>query len=212
MAGTPTDIVSKLNIGSGLNTADIVSSLVDAERLPALENIERNEAQAENRISAYAQLKSEIKDFRTVVRSISNSNSGSHVGSSSNTTVATFTASGSTGKENINSSLVVSSLATTHTLVTGSYDNTGSTVGAGSLTIDFGTWSTTSSSNDTFTTNSNASVTINTTASTTLNQLKDSINNATDNVEATILYNGTGYVLVIKGKGGASNEVKFARC
>ena len=75
MAGTPTDILSKLNVGSGLNTADIVSSLVDAERLPALENIERNEAQAENRISAYAQLKSEIKDFRTVVRSISNSNS-----------------------------------------------------------------------------------------------------------------------------------------
>ena len=208
MAGTPTDILSKLNVGSGLNTADIVSSLVDAERLPALENIERNEAQAENRISAYAQLKSEIKDFRTVVRSISSSNSGSHVGSSSNTTVATFTASGSTGKENIDSSLVVSSLATTHTLVTGSYDNTGSTVGAGSLTIDFGTWSTTSSSNDTFTTNSDASVTINTTASTTLNQLKDSINNATDNVEATILYNGTGYVLVIKGKGGASNEVR----
>ena len=57
MAGTPTDILSKLNVGSGLNTADIVSSLVDAERLPALENIERNQAQAENRISAYAQLK-----------------------------------------------------------------------------------------------------------------------------------------------------------
>ena len=66
MAGTPTDILSKLNVGSGLNTADIVSSLVDAERLPALENIERNEAQAENRISAYAQLKSEIKDCDSI--------------------------------------------------------------------------------------------------------------------------------------------------
>ena len=68
MAGAPTDILSKLNVGSGLNTTDIVTSLVDAEKLPALENIERNESQTESRISAYAQLKSEIQDFRTVVR------------------------------------------------------------------------------------------------------------------------------------------------
>lgn len=209
MAGAPTDILSKLNVGSGLNTTDIVTSLVDAERLPALENIERNESQTESRISAYAQLKSEIQDFRTVVRSIRNSNASSHVGSSSNTTVATFTTSGSTSTENIDSSLVVSSLATTHTLVSNTYDNTGATVGAGSLTIDFGTWSTTSSSNDTFTTNSDTAVTINTSASTTLNQLKDTINNATDKAEATILYNGTGYVLVIKGSGGASNELRI---
>ena len=102
----------------------------------------------------------------------------------------------------------ISSLASSHTLVTASYDNSGSTVGAGSLTIDFGTWSTTSSANDTFTANTESAVTVNTTSSTTLTQLRDSINNATDNAEATILYNGTGYVLVIKGKSGASNEVR----
>ncbi len=85
-------------------------------------------------------------------------------------------------------------------MVTGEYSSSGSTVGAGSLVIDFGTWSTTSSTNDTFTANSESSVTINTSATTTLTQLRDSINNATDNAEATILYNGTGYVLVIKGK------------
>ena len=81
-------------------------------------------------------------------------------------------------------------------------------MGAGSLVIDFGTWSTTSSTNDTFTANSESSVTINTSATTTLTQLRDSINNATDNAEATILYNGTGYVLVIKGLSGASNELR----
>ena len=104
--------------------------------------------------------------------------------------------------------MVVSSLASTHTLVTSAYSNSGATVGAGSLTIDFGTWSTTSSANDTFTANSNASISVTTSASTTLSQLRDSINNATDNAEASILYNGTGYVLVIKGKSGASNEVR----
>ena len=208
MASTPTDILSKLNVGSGMNTADIVTSLVDSERLPQLERIEKYENQTENRISAYGILKNDIKDFRDTIRTIKNSNSASHIGSSSNTTIATFTTTGSTGTENIDSSLVVSSLASTHTLVTGEYSSSGSTVGAGSLVIDFGTWSTTSSTNDTFTANSESSVTINTSATTTLTQLRDSINNATDNAEATILYNGTGYVLVIKGLSGASNELR----
>ena len=208
MASTPTDILSKLNVGSGMNTADIVSSLVDSERLPQLQRIEKYENQTENKISAYGILKNNIRDFRDSVRTIKNTNAASHIGSSSNTTIATFTTSGSTGSENIDSSLLVSSLATTHTLVTGEYDNTGSTVGSGSLTIDFGTWSTTSSANDTFTANSNSSVTINTTSTTTLSQLRDAINNATDNAVATIMYNGSGYVLVIKGESGASNEIR----
>ena len=207
MAATP-EILSKLNIGSGMNNSEIIAALVNAEKAPALDRIERSEEQAENRISAYSLLKSEIKNFRQSVRTIKDSNAASHVGSSSNTTVAKFTTSGTTGSEEINSSLVVNTLASTHTLATGAYSSSGTLVGAGSLVIDFGTWSTTSSANDTFTANSNSSVTINTTSSTTLTQLRDAINNTTDNAEASILYNGTGYVLVMKGKSGASNELR----
>ena len=207
MASTP-DILSKLNVGSGMNNSEIISGLVDAERIPALERIEKNESSTKNKISAYGVLKSDISAFRDIIRNIQSSNAASHVGSSSNTTIAKFSTTGTTGSENIDSSLVVSSLASTHTLVTGAYNNSGSTVGEGSLTIDFGTWSTTSSANDTFTANSNSAITVTTSGSTTLTQLRDSINNATDNAEASILYNGTGYVLVIKGKSGASNEVR----
>ena len=207
MAATP-DILTKLNVGSGMNNSEIITSLVDAERVPALERIEKNENSTKNKISAYGVLKSDISAFRDIIRDIKSSNAASHVGSSSNTTIAKFSTTGTTGSDNVDSSLVVSSLATTHTLVTGAYNNSGSTVGEGSLTIDFGTWSTTSSANDTFTANSNSAITVTTSASTTLTQLRDSINNATDNAEASILYNGTGYVLVIKGESGASNEVR----
>ena len=207
MASTP-DILTKLNVGSGMNNSEIITSLVDAERTPALERIEKNENSTKNKISAYGVLKSDISAFRDIIRDIKSSNAASHVGSSSNTTIAKFSTTGTTGSDNVDSSLVVSSLATTHTLVTGAYNNSGSTVGEGSLTIDFGTWSTTSSANDTFTANSNSAITVTTSASTTLTQLRDSINNATDNAEASILYNGTGYVLVIKGESGASNEVR----
>ena len=207
MASTP-DILTKLNVGSGMNNSEIITSLVDAERAPALERIEKNENSTKNKISAYGVLKSDISAFRDIIRDIKSSNAASHVGSSSNTTIAKFSTTGTTGSDNVDSTLVVSSLATTHTLVTGAYNNSGSTVGEGSLTIDFGTWSTTSSANDTFTANSNSAITVTTSASTTLTQLRDSINNATDNAEASILYNGTGYVLVIKGESGASNEVR----
>ncbi len=207
MAATP-EILSKLNIGSGMNNSEIIAALVNAEKAPALDRIEKSEEQTENKISAYSLLKSEIKSFRTSVRNIKDSNAASHVGASSNSTVATFTTSGATGSDEINSSLVVNTLASTHTLATGAYSSSGSLVGSGSIVIDFGTWSTTSSANDTFTANSNSSITINTTSSTTLTQLRDSINNATDNAEASILYNGTGYVLVMKGKSGASNELR----
>ena len=207
MASTP-DILTKLNVGSGMNNSEIITSLVDAERKPALDRIEKNESSTKNKISAYGVLKSDISAFRDIIRNIQSSNAASHVGSSSNTTIAKFSTTGTTGSDNIDSSLVVSSLATTHTLATGAYNNSGSIVGEGSLTIDFGTWSTTSSANDTFTANSNSAITVTTSASTTLTQLRDSINNATDNAEASILYNGTGYVLVIKGESGASNEVR----
>ena len=174
MASTP-DILSKLNVGSGMNNPEIISSLVDAERIPALERLEKNEKATENKISAYGVLKSDISIFRDIVRTIESSNAASHVGASSNTTIAKFSTSGTTGSENIDSSLVVSSLANTHTLASAAYDNSGSTVGAGSLVIDFGTWSTSSSANDTFTANSNSAITITTSASTTLTQLRDSI-------------------------------------
>ena len=207
MAATP-EILSKLNIGSGMNNSEIIAALVNAEKAPALDRIEKDENDAQTKISAYGILKNDIKDFRTSIRAIRDSNAASHVGASSNTTVATFTTSGSTGIDEINSSLVVSSLASTHTLASGSYASAGTAVGAGTLTIDFGTWSTTSSTNDTFTANSNSSISIDTSSTTSLTQLRDLINNATDKAEASILYNGSGYVLVIKGLSGASNEVR----
>ena len=62
MAATP-EILSKLNIGSGMNNSEIIAALVNAEKAPALDRIEKNEEQTENKISAYSLLKSENKNF-----------------------------------------------------------------------------------------------------------------------------------------------------
>ena len=100
MASTP-DILTKLNVGSGMNNSEIITSLVDAERIPALERIEKNENSTKNKISAYGVLKSDISAFRDIIRDIKSSNAASHVGSSSNTTIAKFSTTGTTGSDNI---------------------------------------------------------------------------------------------------------------
>ena len=42
MASTP-DILSKLNVGSGMNNSEIITALVDAERIPKQERIDNGQ-------------------------------------------------------------------------------------------------------------------------------------------------------------------------
>ena len=211
------EILSKIGIGSGLNNSEIISAIVDAETVAEKEKITRDEADYSNKISAFGLVKSELKTFQLATQSLQDLSPSTHLGSSSSTSTATFTNTGVTDNDDINSSLVVTQLASAHSLVSGAVSSTGSLVGAGELTIDFGTFSTTSSTNDTFSANSSkTSFTITTTSSTTLAQLRDSINNTvsdsdsdgTNDLTASIMYNGSNYVLVLKANQGAANAVR----
>ena len=211
------EILSKLGIGSGLNNSEIISAIVDAETIAEKEKITRDEADYSNKISAFGLVKSELKTFQLATQSLQDLAPSTHLGSSSSTSTATFTNTGATDNDDINSSLIVTQLASAHSLVSGAVSSTGSLVGAGELTIDFGTYSTSSSTNDTFSANSSkTSFTITTTSSTTLAQLRDSINNTvsdsdsdgTNDLTASIMYNGSDYVLVLKANQGAANAIR----
>ena len=211
------EILSKLGIGSGLNNSEIISAIVDAETIAEKEKITRDEADYSNKISAFGLVKSELKTFQLATQSLQDLSPSTHLGSSSSASTATFTNTGATDNDDINSSLVVTQLASAHSLVSGAVSSTGSLVGAGELTIDFGTYSTSSSTNDTFSANSSkTSFTITTTSSTTLAQLRDSINNTvsdsdsdgTNDLTASIMYNGSDYVLVLKANQGAANAIR----
>ena len=211
------EILSKLGIGSGLNNSEIINAIVDAETIAEKERITRDEADYSNKISAFGLVKSELKTFQLATQSLQDLAPSTHLGSSSSTSTATFTNTGATDNDDINSSLIVTQLASAHSLVSGAVSSTGSLVGAGELTIDFGTYSTSSSTNDTFSANSSkTSFTITTTSSTTLAQLRDSINNTvsdsdsdgTNDLTASIMYNGSDYVLVLKANQGAANAIR----
>ena len=213
-----TEILSKIGVGSGLDTTALIKALVDADSAAETSQLEKDEEKTNAKISALGTLKANLKQFNSIIKSIQTSESSGFVGNSSSTTTATLTASGDAAGADIDSTLTVTTLASSHTLTGPAYSATTSTVGAGSISIAFGTWSAdpTSGGGQSHTANSQSTISVNTTSSTTLKDLRDLINNAaTDSdsdgekdVLASIIYDGTNYMLMLKSESGASNEMK----
>ena len=215
-----TEILSKIGVGSGLDTSALIEALVEADTVAQKENLDKLEENAKSKISAFSVLKSNLKDFKDIVSQIQSQQQYGFVGQSSDATVATLTASGSKAGSTINSSLTVTTLATSHSLTGPSYNSPTATVGARTLTINFGTWSAdpTSGGGQSLTSNGQDQIQITTSSSSTLVDLRDAINSAatdSDNdgekdVNASIIFDGTNYMLMLKSESGASNEMKIS--
>ena len=214
------EILSHLGVGSGINTTALIDSLVEADTAGVKEDISNKTERFEAEISAFSTIKNNIKVFAENLRLLQNSEDLGYVGSSSDTTIATFTANGNTASQSINSQLTVNTLATQQTLTGPTYSSTNDTVGVRNISIEFGTWSAdpTAGGGQTFTDNGMSKVDITTTSSTTLLQLRDMINSAatdSDNsgekdISAFIFYDGSNYMLALKSEYGASNEMQIA--
>ena len=212
------EILTNLGIGSGINTTKLIEALVNSEVEGPKAQLENREEKVKATISAFATVKNNLKVFNENLELIQSNNALGYQGSSSDNTVATFTANGNASASAINSSLTVSSLATAHTLTGPSLPSASSLVGARTLTITNGTWSADplQGGGQTHTSNGQDVISVTATSTTTLTQLRDMINNAaTDSdddgvqdVTATILYDGSNYILALKSEFGAANEMK----
>ena len=123
-----TDVFSALNVGSGLNTSELIKNLVDAERAPKEEKINKKIETAEVSISAIAELKNTISESNSVIKSLD----GTEVftGSSTNTAVSLKV----TDPAKVNqmmSTVSVSQLAKSQTLVFDGFASATSNVGSG---------------------------------------------------------------------------------
>ena len=213
------EILTKLGVGSGLDTTALIEALVNAETEGVKETLDNKETEYKAQISAFSQIKNNLKVFNDNLQIIQDNNSLGYAGSSSDKTVATFTVNGNQASQAVNSSLTVTSLATAHTLTGPSLSSPSSTVGARQISISFGTWSAdpTQGGGQSHTSNGMSSITVNPTSTTTLTQLRDMINSAaTDSnsdgeqdVTATILYDGSNYMLSLKSQFGTANEMKI---
>ena len=204
------EILSKLGVGSGLDTSALIESLVEAEIAGPKEQLEQRESDFSARISAFSQIKNNLKVFKDNLEIIQSNNSLGYQGTTSDSTIATFSANGNSAASAINSQLTVSSLATAHTLTGPTLSSPNNTVGARTLSITFGTWSAdpTQGGGQTHTSNGMTAISVTASSTTTLNQFRDMINNAaTDSnndgeqdVIASVLYDGSNYMLSIKSQ------------
>ena len=92
---TKTEILSNLGIGSGINTTELIKALVDADTAPQKENLDNLEEKTKDKISTFGILKSILVVFFIILIDIDSQQVYGFIGISSDSIVATLTASGS---------------------------------------------------------------------------------------------------------------------
>ncbi|MFW2571412.1 flagellar filament capping protein FliD [Legionella sp. 29fVS95] len=182
-------------VGSGLDVKGIVDALVQADITPTKNRLDKQEASITTQLSALGQIKSALSNLQTSMIKLSNINQFYALKSSvTDTSILSTSVSNdaSAGQYQIE----VQTIATKQNLASTSYTNSSSTVGNGSITIDFGTYS---NNNTVFTANPNKqSVTINVApGQDSLSAIRDAINNSGSGVQANIVQDSSGYRLTL---------------
>mgnify|MGYP001339012586 FL=1 len=190
------DYLNALNVGSGLQTNDIIDALVEAERAPKANEITTAKDKRTVEISGLGQIKSGFEKMDTSLAPIEKV-TGLAV-ASSGTGMAVEISDARVAK-NFSHAMNINTVAAAQTLVFGNYSSETASVGTGSLAFSFGTWA----ANGTFSTNSARTATTVTIASGsgTLEGLRDAINTADMQVTASILKtSSTSYSLVLQAR------------
>lgn len=181
-------------IGSGLDIAGIVQSLVAAEGQPVETRIGQQEVRAQAKLSAFGNLKSALADLRdklAIMKSAEEFLVRKTISSNENA----FTATAGTTALPASYALEVVQLAQAQKLTSGAFADSDTVVGTGTLTVGVGA--------DTM----DLDITI---ENNTLAGIRDAINTATDNpgVSATIINADSGSYLILTGnKTGAANTI-----
>tara|TARA_B100000242_G_scaffold294099_1_gene274755 strand:+ start:1837 stop:4152 length:2316 start_codon:yes stop_codon:yes gene_type:complete len=198
------DYLSAINQGgSGLNVTQIVDSLVEAEQAPQETQIQSKIDARNTAISAIGEIKSALSKLSTALTNLTG-NTSLKVNSTSSAISASIT-DPSTAVA-INSSISISSLAKGQTLAFEDYSSTTSIVGAGTLLLERGDWS----SGSFVASSSVASEILTVTETDTLESLKDKINALNYGVSASVLGAGDGtFALVLKSQDGKENALRI---
>ena len=208
-----TDYLSTLGIGTGLNTTEIVDSLMDVERESRLSSITKKRETLEAKISAYGELSEAFQSFKKVTDDLK---SESSVGYSVTTTDSKVIEAKVTGSDAQlqSTSITVAGLASRQILTKTGYASATSEVGMGSMNIKFGVWD-----GGSFTQNSKlstVSVSIGATnnslngAAQSLNQaFRDAGIDANATVAKTTSSGTNDYMLMISSAEGASSAMEI---
>ena len=203
------DYISALNAGSGLNTTQIVDTLVDAEVLPKQNKINDQVAEKNVSISSLGQVKSNFTTFDTNLAILADQNA---IITASSSTAITVTPDSTTSLKPFVHNMTVSTLAKSHTLSLPGY-TTANAVYDSSGTADtliFGVGGYTGS---TFNRDTNIPLqSISITATTTIQDVATQINSLTGmGLSASVIKTGdNNFALVIKSGLGAGKQINMS--
>jgi len=204
------DYISALNAGSGLNTTQIIDSLVDAEKAPREAAIQEKIDDADIAISSVGELKAELNAFNANMTALQGQNGITLSSSSSNILV---TKSSTQPLTDFSHSIEVSALAQQQVLEFSGFSTATDAVSLGTLTFTIGTWDagvTSFSANPDY-----SAYSLDVSSASTIADVVSLINNDTnatmDGLQASILQTDDGaYSLVIKSHYGADRELQIA--
>ncbi|WP_454782560.1 flagellar filament capping protein FliD [Legionella sp. WA2022007384] len=187
--------LSTPGIGSGLDIKAMVESMVKADLMPLQLRHDKKLNSVTTELSAFGQLKSAMASFQTTLDTLSHASEFNKMNcllSETGYVSASLTGQAIEGLYQIK----VNQLAQSQSLVSGYFTNNSSSMGSGSITINFGTYS---NNNSTFTLNTDVSpVTINiNSGNDSLTAVCDAINTANAGVTASIVQDGVGSRLTL---------------
>jgi len=211
--------ISSPGIGSGLDTAGIVTKLMTVEAIP-LNQLTKSQDSYQTKITAYGQVQSSLSQFQSSVLGLSNINTLKTVSATSSDT-SILSATTGVGAVAGNYGITVNQLAQAQQLVSSGQTSATTAIGTGSSTVtfDFGTISGTKTNSvynagTTFTSNGIASksITINS-SNNTLNGIRDAINAAGMGVTASIINDGSSSpyrLLLTNNQTGVANSMRIS--
>ncbi len=186
--------ISSIGIGSGLDVNSIVSQLVALEKQP-LTTLTLQATNVQNQISSFGQVQSQFSALTDVATRIADPTTwGARTATSSNSNAATITATGTASATTL--SLDVDQLAQQQSVSSAALPP-GTTPGAGTLTLQLGTWATGGTS---FTPGTAASVNVTVLATDTIANIATKINAANTGVTASVFNDGTNERLLLTSK------------
>lgn len=198
--------ISSPGVGSNLDVTGIVSQLMAVESLP-MTTLANKEAGYQAKLTAYGTLKGALASFQSALQALA-TQARFTANKTSVADTSVFSASADSDATAGSYNVEVGLLAQAQKLKSLAFSASGSTVGSGKITIDFGAYS-----GDTFTLNPDKAAKEITIApgQNSLAGIRDAINAANAGVTATIINDGTGYRLMVSSAdSGAANALRIA--
>lgn len=201
--------LSSAGLGSGLDVTGIVSKLMAIERRP-IDLIDTKATVVQAQLTAYGSLKGSLSSLQTAVESLTSKSTYSATKATvADDTLMSVTSDSTAGAGSY--SVEVVQLAKAEKLKSAAFNSSSDSVGTGTITFDFGTYSTTGGVTG-FALNTSkkqVSVTI-PSGSDSLASIADAINAAKAGISATVLNDGTSsYLSFSPTDPGAANALRI---